>query len=97
MMGAGQRIGRLLAEFDWGKMRRRGSAHEPTLTNGAPSHHRELDRRAYRSKTDPDHAPGWGAATDQRASPRNPPKRRAALVVSDFFAPLWTPTLFPPL
>src|SRR5437868_12307241 len=33
----------------------------------------------------------------QRASPRMPPNRRAARVVSDFFAPLWTPTLFPPL
>src|SRR3954462_51526 len=35
--------------------------------------------------------------TDQRASPRIPPKRRAARVLSDFFAPLWTPTLFLPL
>ena len=33
----------------------------------------------------------------QRASPRIPPNRRAARVVSDFFAPLWTPTLFPPV
>ena len=34
---------------------------------------------------------------DQRASPRIPPNRRAALVDSDFFAPLCTPTLFPPV
>jgi hypothetical protein len=34
---------------------------------------------------------------DQRASLRIPPKRRAARVDSDFFAPLWTPTLLPPV
>jgi hypothetical protein len=36
-------------------------------------------------------------ATDQRASLRIPPKRRAARVDSDFFAPLWTPILLPPV
>src|SRR3954453_4962714 len=57
--------------------------------------------RIYRAKSNLFHADREDGITSrrtgQRASPRMPPERRVALVVSDFFAPLWTPTLFPPL